>query len=93
MDGNWDDIIAEAESERFVGREKELSLFHIEVQKARPRFLIFYIFGQGGVGKTTLLHQYRSLARETGFFLTDTDETDPQLRRVGPGRSHSAFSE
>src|SRR5438552_10687995 len=82
MSSNWDDIIVEAEEGRFVGREKELELFRQEIQRETPRFLIFYISGQGGVGKSTLLGQYRTFARDTGFLLADTDEMQRDVPSV-----------
>jgi GTPase SAR1 family protein len=56
--GDWNDIIDNAEAEYFVGREKELTIFRQEISRTPPRYLIYYITGQGGVGKTTLLNRY-----------------------------------
>src|SRR5579883_1831731 len=39
-----------------------------------PRYLIFYISGQGGVGKTTLLNRYREIARSSHLLLAESDE-------------------
>lgn len=72
--GNWDDIIDMAEAERFVGREQELEVFRKEISQPFPSYLIFYITGQGGVGKTTLLDRYRSIAATTGFLVASVDE-------------------
>lgn len=90
--GNWDDLINEAESERFVGREQELELFRKEIGLARPRSLIFYITGQGGVGKSTLLGRYRTVAEAAGFLLADTDELQRDVPSV-LGRFARQFSE
>src|SRR6266496_2389133 len=72
--GDWSEIINEADAERFVGREPELDNFTREINLPKPRYLIFYISGQGGVGKTTLLNRYREIAKNSGFLVLDTDE-------------------
>lgn len=90
--GNWDDLITEAEAERFVGREEELYLFRKEIRLFRPRFIIFYITDQGGVGKSTLLGRYRTVAENVGFLLADTDEQQRDVPSV-LGRFAHQFSE
>src|SRR5947207_3102551 len=80
--GDWGDIIDRAENEGFVGREQELELFHRQIVLTPPRYLIFYIIGQGGVGKTTLLNQYKEFARNWGFLLTDCDEQQRDVPAV-----------
>ncbi|HEY1351716.1 MAG TPA: tetratricopeptide repeat protein [Ktedonobacteraceae bacterium] len=92
MNGNWDDLITEAEAERFVGREQELDLFRKEMSLPRPHSLIFYITGQGGVGKSTLLGRYRAFAEAAGFLLADTDELQRDVPSV-LGRFARQFSE
>jgi AAA ATPase domain len=77
---SWGDLIDEKDSEYFVGREQELDIFSREITPSQPRFLLFYITGQGGVGKTTLLHRYRTIAQAAGFLLADAD----QLQRTVP---------
>jgi hypothetical protein len=70
----WKDAIAEAEKRLFVGRERELSDFLAEAQRQPPRSLIFFISGQGGVGKTTLLNRYRETAEAIAFVTAVVDE-------------------
>ena len=60
--GDWNEIINNAEAERFVGREQELAIFRHHIASSPPRYLVFYITGQRGVGKTTLLKRYRDVA-------------------------------
>jgi len=55
--GDWDEVFDEVEAEHFVGRHEELESFRQQVSFTKPRYLIFYITGQGGVGKTTLLNR------------------------------------
>ena len=80
--GFWDEIIDEAEAEQFVGREQELETFRVQINLARPRYLIFYITGQGGVGKTSLLNRYKEIAQDYGFLLTDCDEQQKDVPSV-----------
>lgn len=47
-----------------------------------PHYLIFYISGQGGVGKTTLLNRYRELARAAHFCLAESDERQKDIPSV-----------
>lgn len=52
--------------QRFVGRKAELELFHLALETSAPPFALLYLYGPGGVGKTTLLREYAHLAREHG---------------------------
>jgi tetratricopeptide (TPR) repeat protein len=78
----WDDIIAETEKDRFVGREHELARFSQEIGKAKPSTLIFYISGQGGVGKTKLLEQFQKVALEQQFLVADSDEQQKDIPTI-----------
>ncbi len=80
--GDWGDIIDKEDAERFVGREQEIDTFRRQINLTPPRYLIFYITGQGGVGKTTLLNRYREIARDAGFLLTDCDELQREIPAV-----------
>lgn len=60
------DRLAATRSERFVGRERELEAFAAALQAAEPSPAVLYIYGPGGVGKTTLLRAYERLATESG---------------------------
>jgi tetratricopeptide (TPR) repeat protein len=44
--------------------------------------MIFYITGQGGVGKTTLLNRYRETARDAGFLVADCNEQEHDVPAV-----------
>ncbi|GCE50260.1 hypothetical protein EI42_04737 [Thermosporothrix hazakensis] len=77
---DWNAIIKQAESRRFIGREKELETFRYHINASN--YLIFYICGQGGVGKTTLMKRYGEMAHEFGFLAVTSDEqqkTIPEL--------------
>src|SRR5437667_4024897 len=79
---DWDEIINNAEVESFVGREQELNIFQQQINCTPPSKLIFYITGQGGVGKTTLLNRYREIAKNCGFLLADCDEQQKDVPAV-----------
>jgi len=80
---DWGPIIDEAEAQRFVGREQELDTFRQHINSTPPRYLVFYITGQGGVGKTTLLNRYREIARnDFKFLLADSDEQQRDIPSV-----------
>ncbi|WP_376796794.1 tetratricopeptide repeat protein [Thermogemmatispora sp.] len=81
-DQDWSQIIGQSESERFVGRAQELELFLQELLREPPRTLLFYLTGQAGVGKTTLLRRYQALARERGFLVAECDERQRDVLAV-----------
>ena len=80
--GDWNDIIDNAEAECFVGREQELNIFRQEISRTPPRYLVFYITGQGGVGKSTLLNRYQEMAKERDFLILDADEQQHDVPTV-----------
>lgn len=45
-----------------MGREAELELFHTALLAEEPPFVALHVYGPGGVGKTTLLHEYNRVA-------------------------------
>ncbi len=47
---------------RFVGRKSELELFASAIAASELPFYLLYIFGPGGVGKTSLLKQFNRLS-------------------------------
>ncbi len=86
--GSWDDILDETEAKLFVGREQELAVFRQQISLGKPDYLIFYITGQGGVGKSTLLNRYRDIAKDAGFLLADCDEQQKSIVAVLGRFSH-----
>lgn len=58
--------LAAARHGRFVGRELELELFRSALLAEEAPFVVLHIYGPGGVGKTTLLHEYVRLAKKVG---------------------------
>jgi hypothetical protein len=57
--------LSAARRRQFVGRANELAIFQTALTAAEPSFYVLHIFGPGGVGKTTLLHEFVSLCTET----------------------------
>ena len=67
------DRLAAVQRQSFVGREAELELFRAALQAEEPPFVALHVYGPGGVGKTTLLHEYSRLAAEQGRFVIYLD--------------------
>lgn len=72
------DLLDTARRQRFVGRRPELSSFDDAVGEHSPQRVLF-VHGQGGIGKTTLLQEFRARARAAGRTVVQVDgrEVDP----------------
>jgi hypothetical protein len=64
---------------RFTGRSEELGLFESALLADSFPFFVLHIFGPGGVGKTTLLHEYARLSEQqnTRPIYLDARDIDP----------------
>src|SRR3712207_2088220 len=51
---------------KFVGRVVERDLFRAALAADEPPFNVLYVFGTGGVGKTTLLREFATICEEAG---------------------------
>ncbi len=71
--------LSAARSQRVVGRTAEQSLFQSALTSADRPFLLLYIYGPGGVGKTTLLHSFVRLCGAAGVspVLLDARNVEP----------------
>jgi Cdc6-like AAA superfamily ATPase len=49
---------------KFVGRVAERDLFRSALAADEPPFNVLYVFGSGGVGKTTLLREFANICKE-----------------------------
>ena len=72
------DLLDDARRRTFVGRRRELASFD-DVLLGRSARRVLLVHGPGGIGKTTLLLEYRTRARAAGrtVLLLDGREVDP----------------
>jgi AAA ATPase domain len=72
------DLLDDARRRTFVGRRRELASFD-DVLLGRSARRVLLVHGPGGIGKTTLLQEYRTRARAAGrtVLLLDAREVDP----------------
>lgn len=66
MSTRMSDRLAVARRSRFVGRHAELELFRAALSRDTPDFAVLYVYGPGGMGKTTLLREFARLAAAAG---------------------------
>ena len=64
-----------------IGRDKDLTVFRASLSQADSDTMFFSVSGQGGVGKTTLLKQFRRITEEQGQVAAYVDE-GAQTNRV-----------
>src|SRR5262249_8202664 len=77
------DRLSAARHGRFVGRVTELELFRSALLSAEPSFAVLYIYGPGGVGKTSLLHEYARVAGECGRPIVHLDGRNVDASPIG----------
>jgi energy-coupling factor transporter ATP-binding protein EcfA2 len=68
---------------RFVGRDAEIALFRDAIGAAKSPFAVLYVHGPGGVGKTTLLREWRGIAQHHGRHVVSLDGRDIEASNVG----------
>jgi hypothetical protein len=73
------DRLRSARRRRFVGRAAELELFREALEGPEPPFAVLFVYGPGGVGKTTLLDALADAARAAGRDVVRLD-----LRAIDP---------
>ena len=78
MSTHLGDLLDTARQQQFVGRRSEVATFDDALDRRSPRRVLF-LHGQGGIGKTTLLREFRSRARTAGRTVVQLDgrEVDP----------------
>ncbi len=64
MSSRLGDHLRLARRNDIVGREEEKAIFRAALTSADLPFFLLYIFGPGGVGKTTLVREFRAIATE-----------------------------
>ncbi|MBK8901087.1 MAG: ATP-binding protein [Anaerolineaceae bacterium] len=77
------DRLATVRHGRFVGRETELALFRSALLAELAPFVVLHVYGPGGVGKTTLLHEYARVARTAGRTAVLLDGHNLELSPIG----------
>jgi len=70
------DRLAQARLSRFVGRDAERALFAEALCAEEPPFLLLYLYGPGGVGKSALLRAFADEAARAGVPATLLDARD-----------------
>ncbi|MGW4016230.1 ATP-binding protein [Rhodococcus ruber] len=70
------DVLAARRRRRFVGRAAELELVRAALDAPRSPFSVLYLYGPGGIGKTSLLDEVADLAAGAGSALVRLDGRD-----------------
>ncbi|WP_375476369.1 tetratricopeptide repeat protein, partial [uncultured Nostoc sp.] len=82
---NLQDIIKQRQQLGFVGREDQTNQFRqnlaLHVEDDRCHFL-YNIWGEGGVGKSTLVRQFRKIAKEAKNITAYIDEAEKTVPEV-----------
>ncbi|MBK8048221.1 MAG: ATP-binding protein [Anaerolineales bacterium] len=66
MSSRLADRLSAARRRHFVGRAAERDLFRTALHAPDLPFLLLYVSGPGGVGKSALVREFEAIARETG---------------------------
>ncbi|WP_326725809.1 ATP-binding protein [Streptomyces sp. NBC_00243] len=82
MSTHFGDLLDNARRQRFVGRHREVTSFDDTLHGRSPRRVLF-VHGQGGIGKTTLLLEFRARARAAGRTVVQVDGRDVDLSPEG----------
>ena len=77
----WGDVLDTRRGSSFVGRRSELEAFRLNCLYDVPQHLLFTVLGPPGIGKSTLLDQYRVVAREHGIVTAGVGQWDIRLTR------------
>jgi hypothetical protein len=77
------DRLESARRRSFVGRMAELELFGSALAATELPFVVLYVHGPGGVGKTALLHRFGDAAVQTGVQHVHVDGRDVEATPEG----------
>ena len=79
------EILKQRQQKSFVGREEQINFFRsnlvLSLESDQRRFILS-VFGQGGVGKTTLLKQFRKIASENNFATALSNDEETSVPKV-----------
>ncbi len=73
MSGYITDRLSQARHHRFVGRNSERQLFGEALAAQALPFQLLYVYGPGGVGKTTMLREFAAMCKQAGACATFLD--------------------
>jgi len=76
------EVLRKRHRELFVGRSREMAAFsaNLRLPPDDPhRFFVFNVFGQGGMGKTTLLRRFKDSAEAGGAATAWTDDSQADV--------------
>ncbi|MGD8466547.1 MAG: hypothetical protein PVI09_22055, partial [Anaerolineae bacterium] len=76
----YSELLQLRQGEFLVGRQPEQLTFRRSLESNAPNFLIFWIDGPAGIGKTTLVARYRAIARELGALSALTGGVGPVVQ-------------
>ncbi len=99
MSDYWSQKLRDKSILSFVGRTRELNTLLSILTTEGPDELLIHVFGVGGVGKTSLLDRFESLARKQPVAIARVNEAQKSVRdvlvKIGHDLSSSteAFSE
>lgn len=68
--------LSAARQRQFVGREGEQRVFRAALEATVLPFCVLYIYGPGGIGKTTLLRQFVQMSQQAHVVATYLDARD-----------------
>ena len=83
---SWKEVIKERQKESFVGRSDYLKQFSDNFDSEIPTYLLFFVTGEGGVGKSTLLRQFENVAQKANInaiVITSDDEQSSPVTAMG----------
>jgi tetratricopeptide (TPR) repeat protein len=69
----WGALLDRRRDDSFIGRERALADFRLNMVYEVPPKLLFYVSGPEGIGKSALLSRYGDLAGEHGFLTARVD--------------------
>ncbi len=75
----WEDLLNRRAGQRFIGRHRELDRFRLNYLYTIPQALLFVLQGPPGIGKSALIAQYRTIAREHGVMSALVTRWDVQV--------------
>ncbi|MCA9974374.1 MAG: hypothetical protein KC413_01435, partial [Anaerolineales bacterium] len=82
---SWQSIRKKRQQQEFVGRTEQLAQFRQNLALPyddEQRLFLYNIWGQGGVGKTTLLHRFQQIAQSANCVTALTNEAETDVPAV-----------